>query len=315
MLDPFVTLSEAGFSAKNGAGPLGPGIWTQELIVSLDWMRLAELVRAIANHAGCELAGSRVLPDGALLFGMIENPSTSHPQRALVKLSAWNEWGATPENIHHFAREVRTASNTRGILFAPAGFSSAALRVAQEHRIETVDAAGLCAVLKSLPPERSDLFFTIATAGQYTIPSCPICLHKMEKVDPDQQEGSASIRVIAERGLYAEPIICDLLDIAVGAEVEFLYPVQVRAMRICGHASGDFSCEGTITIQAGGLLDGRIAARSVNVEDGGELRGQFRILDTGTVEPFVSRPQRWHWGCRNPEGKTECKRIVFEPHG
>ncbi|SKB09157.1 hypothetical protein SAMN02745166_05102 [Prosthecobacter debontii] len=315
MLDPFVTLSEAGFSAQNGAGLIGPGIWTPELIVSLDWLRLAEVVRSIASHAGCELAGSRVLPDGSLLFGMIERPTTSHPQRALVKLSAWNEWGATSESVAHFAREVRTASRTRGILVAPAGFNSAAQLTAQEHRIEMVDAQALCAVLKSLPPERSDLFYTIATAGLHTTPSCPICLMKMERVDPASQNNPASIRVISERGLFAEPVICDLLDIAPGAEVEFLYPVQSRAMRVCGHAAGDFSCDGTVTIQAGGLLDGRIAAKAVNVLEGGELRGQFRILDAEKVEPFVQQPERWHWGCRNLEGKAECRDITFEPHG
>ncbi|TDU70809.1 hypothetical protein EI77_02858 [Prosthecobacter fusiformis] len=314
MLDPFITLSEAGFSPKDEAGVPEPGVWTPELIASLDWMRLAELVRAIAAHAGCELAGSRVLPDGALVFGMIEQPTTAYPQRALVKISGWNEWGATPESVNHFAREVRTASNTRGILIAPAGFTATALTSAQEHRIETVDAAALCSLLKTLPPERSDLFFTIATTGAFTQPTCPVCLAKLQRVDTDGQERAPQMQVISDRGLYAECVTCDLLDIAPGAEVEFLYPVQTRAMRVCGHATGDFSCDGTITIQAGGTLDGRIAARSVNVLEGGELRGQFRILEGGSLEPFVTKPDRWHWSCSNGQGKEGCAGVFFEPH-
>jgi len=240
MLEPLTTLSEAGFSDKEEVCGLEPGHWTPELISSLDWMRLAELVRAIASHAGCELAGSRVLSDGALVFGMIERPSTTHPQRSLVKVSGWNEWGASTESVNRFAKEVSTAKNTRGILIAPAGFSSAAILAAQEHRIETVDANGLCSVLATLPPERSDLFYTIATAGAYWHPTCPVCLAKLERVDTGENAASPAIRVIAERGLYAEHITCDLLDIAAGAEVEFLYPVQSRAMRVCGHATGDF---------------------------------------------------------------------------
>jgi len=314
MLDPFVTLSEAGFSTPDEAGRLQPGQWTPELLAGLDWLRLAELVRSLATHAGCELAGSRVLPDGALLFGMIERPTTAHPQRALVKLSGWNEWGATPESVARFAQEVRTAKNTRGILIAPAGFSPAALLTAQEHRIETVDAPTLCTVLETLPAERSDLFYTIATAGACTYPTCPLCLAKLQRTDTDADNRASAIRVIRERGLYAEHITCDLLDIMPGAEVEFLYPVQARAIRICGHATGDFSCEGTVTIQAGGTLDGRIAARALNVQEGGELRGQFRILEGSSLTPFVSKPDRWHWSCQNPHGKTECRQIMFDPH-
>ena len=315
MHDPFITLSDAGFFSKDGAGCAGPGEWTPELIASLDWLRLAELVRAIAAHAGCELAGSRVLPDGALVFGMLEQPATAHPQRALVKISGWNEWGATPENVSHFAREVQTAQNTRGVLVAPAGFSASALMAAQEHRIEAVDAAALCAVLKTLPPERSDLFYTIATTGAYTEPTCPVCLNKLERVDTDTHDRPPAIQVIADRGLHAGYVTCDLLDIAAGAEVEFLYPVQARAIRVCGQAMGDFSCDGTVTIEAGGTLDGRIAARSVNVLEGGELRGQFRILEGRSLKPFVTKPDRWHWSCRNLEGKEGCARVLFEPHG
>lgn len=315
MLDPFVTLSEAGFSIKDEAGSLEPGRWTPELLAGLDWLRLAELVRAIATHAGCELAGSRVLPDGALVFGMIEQPTTAHPRRALVKLSGWNEWGATPESVNRFAKEVGTAKDTRGVLIAPAGFSPAAMLAAQEHRIETVDAAALCAVLETLPPERSDLFYTIATAGACSHPTCPICLAKLERVDTDEHDAAPAIRVISERGLYAGHITCDLLDILPGAEVEFLYPVQAKAMRVCGHATGDFSCAGTVTIEAGGTLDGRIAATSVNVQDGGELRGQFRILEGSSLKPFVTKPERWHWSCKNPQGKPDCATVMFEPHG
>lgn len=314
MLDPFITLNEAGFSAKDDAGSQVLGEWTPELIASLDWLRLAEVVRGMAAHAGCELAGSRVLADGTLVFAMIEQPASIFPQRALVKISAWNEWGATPESVNRFSRELKTAANTRGVLIAPAGFSASALLAAQEHRMETVDANSLCAVLKSLPPERSDLFYTIATTGAYTRPTCPVCLTKLERVDPDARDLQPPLRVISEQGLYAVPVTCDLLDIAAGAQVEFLYPVKTRAMRVCGQAMGDFSCDGTVTIESGGALDGRIAARAVNVHEGGELRGRFRILEGRELEPFSIQPERWHWSCRNPERKPGCADVVFDPH-
>ena len=52
MLDPFAKLAEAGFSQQGGLITAGPVTehWTPELIASLDWMRVSELVRAIAAH-------------------------------------------------------------------------------------------------------------------------------------------------------------------------------------------------------------------------------------------------------------------------
>ena len=71
MLDPFGTLSEAGFSQQGDLITAGEDHWTPELIASLDWLRVAELVRAIAAHSGCELARSVVLQDGSVAFAMI----------------------------------------------------------------------------------------------------------------------------------------------------------------------------------------------------------------------------------------------------
>lgn len=43
----------------------------------------------------------------------------------------------------HFAREILTANQARGMMISPRGFTPAALLAAQEHRIQTVDAAAL----------------------------------------------------------------------------------------------------------------------------------------------------------------------------
>ncbi len=318
MLDPFVTFQEAGFSQREDLAVAGSGgeYWSPELIEKLDWVRLAELARAIAAHHGCELAGSTVLSDGSVAFGMIENPRSAHPQRALVKITGWNERGATPTTILDFAREVSTARKTRGVLIAPLGFTPAALLAAQEHRIESIDATTLCSVLMGLPSERSDLFFVIATAGDYTIPTCPICLTKLSRVEENRQNESHSlmpVRRIEESGLVAEPIHCHGLEVPSGVEAQFLHEVKAREIRIHGHAFGDFICDGPLILEPGGTLTGTVAARSLKVQDGGELRGQFRILE-GDLKPFVTTQARWQWRCRNPNAKPACSQVVFEPH-
>lgn len=314
MLDPFTTLHETGFSQRKDAEG-AQGCWTPELIAGLDWLRVAELARAIAAHNGCELAGSRVLEDASVVFGMMEEPATAHPRRALVKTAGWNEWGATPESVRRFAEELSTAArSTRGILIAPGGFSPAARLAAQAARIEAVDAAGLHAVLMSLPAERSDFFFSIATSGDSTRPTCPVCLKKMERSDEDGPADPADEhQVIDTEGLMAEPVECDTLSVPAGADVTFLYEVRARRIFITGHAQGDFACQGTLVIEPGGILTGTVTARALQVREGGELRGQFRILE-GELRPFTRQARVWHWRCGNPAGRPACGRVRLDPH-
>lgn len=312
MVDPFVTLQEAGFSQRPGGVAARLDGWTPELIVSLDWMRISELARALTAEAGCELAGSRVLPDGSVLFGMIERPRTAHPQRALVKIAPWNEWGATPQTVERFAREVSTARDTRGILIAPAGFSTAAMRTAQEHRIEAVDAATLSAALQALPAEKRNFLFVVATSGDSSIPTCPVCQRKLKRVQ--QQVLSLPSRTIDTDGLIADPVVCDSLVIATGCEVTFLHEVHACSIDVFGRAEGEFLCQGPVRLHAGGILSGKVGARSLEVRDGGELLGQFRILE-GKIESLVKHQvMRWHWRCGSNDGWDGCATVVFEPH-
>lgn len=311
MLDPFATLEEAGFSQKPEGGVDRLGGWSPELIASLDWARLSELARAIVKASGCELAGSRVMPDGAVFFGMIEEPKTAAPRRAMVKIAPWNEWGATPETVRQFAQEVRTARDTRGVLIAPSGFSPAALRVAQELRIEAVDAVVLNAAVQALPGVRGESLFVATAAGDLSTPTCPVCMKKLVRVE--QETLVLPSRIIDTDGLIADAVVCDRLDVAARCEVTFLQEVRARTITISGHASGDFICEGPVTLESSGALSGKVAARSLVVREGGQMKGQFRILE-GELGSFVKPTVRWHWRCAAAMTSEACAAVVFEPH-
>jgi Polymer-forming cytoskeletal/Restriction endonuclease len=315
MLERLPVMKEAGFSfhGEDVASPVG---WSPELITSLDWLRLAELARAIAANAGCELGGSRVFEDGSVLFAMFEEPKSAHPRRALVKVVAWDEWSATPPMVESFVREVQTARNARGVLIAPGGFTPAALHAAAEHQIEPVDAARLCSALASIEEERSDFFYLITTAGDFSTPTCPVCLHRMTR---DLQESPAETRtlhsdyIFRSSAIVAEPVVCRRLEIAPGVEVKFLHEVRAREIMVHGHVTGDFVCEGRLTLGGSATLAGTVAAHAIDVRDGGELSGQSRIIE-GDLQPIVPVRRSSQWSCRNPMGKPNCARVAFHPH-
>lgn len=313
MVDPLSPPQETGPAGADEPARVAAALWTPEFIARLDWLLLVEVVRGVAAHGGCELARSLILKDGSVVFGMIEQPGTPQARRALVKTAAWNEWGATAETLLHFAHEVATARDTRGVFIAPGGFSPAALLAAQQHRIETVDAESLCAVLRALPSERSELLHTVASAGEHAVPSCPVCLQKLTRNDAPRSEDLPDVHVEDQHGLVADHILCGRFDVAADSEVTFLHVVQAREMRIAGDVAGDFVCEGPVTLLPGGTLTGTVAARAVQVREGAELRGQFRILE-GPPQPFVNAARRWQWVCRGERSKTRCAAVAFEPH-
>ncbi len=311
MPDSFTSPTQTGFSQRAGEG------WSVELLGGLDWLRMGELLRAIVVNVGCELGPSRVQADGAIEFAMLEAPGQKNPRRALVKLAAWNHWGATPEVVQGFASQVKRIRETcRGILVAPGGFSNAALKTAAELSIETVDCAKLHATLMGLRPEQSDFFYTITTTGEFKVPSCPICLKKLARID---QPSTRSLRVVPSELVYQsstvvpEVVACDRLEVMRGCEVTFLHEVRAREIIIRGHASGDFVCEGALTLEAGATMTGSVAARSVIVRDGAEMRGQTRIIE-GALDPLTLQAVSWFWRCRNQSGNPKCQEVLFEPH-
>lgn len=315
MLEPYAALSAPDFSlgGDDEGMPFG---WSAELIASLDWLRLAELARAIASNAGCELGGSRVFEDGSVIFAMVEQPQSPKPRKALVKIVSWNEWSATPQTVEAFVRELRTARNARGIFVAPGGFTNAALHAASEHGIETVDAARLAATLKSLPAEQSDFFHVITTAGDFAAPSCPVCLGKLTRHSSSAASdlaAPASEYIFQASAIVADPILCRRLEVRPNCEVQFLHEVRAAEIVIHGHVTGDLVCEGPLHLEDGATLNGTVAARAVNVHHGAELLGQARILE-GELQPVMSAKPRSFWLCDNPLGKAACKAVMFDVH-
>jgi hypothetical protein len=295
---------------------LGDPVWSVEEIAGLDWLRIAELLRAMAAHAGCELGGSRVFPDGSVLFAMVERPKSPHPQRALVRIAPWNEWGATPGLVTNFSREVAAARNARGVLVAPGGYSTSARHLASEHRIEAVDAAQLVAALQTLPHEQGRFFRTITLAGDATSPTCPVCLRKLTRVQKSTSPREVAVQaemIFSTSTIAADPVVCSRLTVQAGCEVQFLHEVRAKEIIIAGQATGDFLCDGPVTLERGATLTGTVSARAIRTQEGAELIGPARIIE-GPLAPMVSTRPAWVWQCQNPQGKPVCKSVCFELH-
>ena len=61
------------------------------------------------------------------------------------------------------------------------------------------------------------------------------------------------------------------------ADVEFMRPLKGHAIEINGKVSARIVCDGMVTINKGGILEGTIYAKAINIETGGVFSGELFI--------------------------------------
>ncbi|MEM7147896.1 MAG: polymer-forming cytoskeletal protein [Verrucomicrobiota bacterium] len=70
---------------------------------------------------------------------------------------------------------------------------------------------------------------------------------------------------------------CQHLLIHRDAQVSFLQPVRAHSLEIIGDTSGDFYCDGAVKIGPKAAITGELLAKSLSIDPGGKLNGNFHI--------------------------------------
>jgi cytoskeletal protein CcmA (bactofilin family)/predicted RNA-binding Zn-ribbon protein involved in translation (DUF1610 family) len=86
-------------------------------------------------------------------------------------------------------------------------------------------------------------------------------------------------------GKYLGALETHLLIVEKKCDVEFVRPIKVHTAEINGRVSARIMCDGQVTINKGGVLEGTVYAKSINVEKGGIFSGELFI---GQIEPEQS---------------------------
>lgn len=293
-----------------------PPRWSGDLIAALDWKRIAELARALSSAYGFKLGKSTVGIDGQTDF-VITRGDLPAEEGTLVRLTRWNQWMASDECLAQFALDLRERNHKQGIFLAPAGFAPSALRVAQGSGIEMVDAETMAMRVNGLPQQHRDFYFTSATKGDATTPSCPACLRALKLVDDSggslmNGPHSAEIRY-SSSDIVGGPVRARRIEVQSDCEVQFLREVRTRELVIHGTVTGDFVCEGCVVLHPGAMLRGSVAAHSVIVRPGADMQGKTRIFH-GKLESFGRAAFAWIWRCKNPRPRPGCEAVSFLQH-
>ena len=94
--------------------------------------------------------------------------------------------------------------------------------------------------------------------------------------------GTVAIKM---QGKIAGSLDAHHLVIEKRADVEFVRPVKVHSAEILGKISARLMCEAGVTVAKGGVLDGVVYAKAINIERGGTFTGELFIGQQELQQP------------------------------
>ena len=136
--------------------PSGTGRWSLELLRRLEWRRFEELCAAYYEVA-----------EGA------DKP----PSVVQCKPSSVYTVGIKP--VRELRAAMAAAGVPQGVLVACGTFTSEAKEFSRGENIELIDGAELLRKIGALAPEQGQALLKLATAGDFSTPTCPACGIKM----------------------------------------------------------------------------------------------------------------------------------------
>jgi|SRR5438876_5323360 len=136
--------------------PSGTGRWSLELLRRLEWRRFEELCTAYYEVA-----------EGA------DKP----PSVVQCKPSSVHTVGIKP--VRELRAAMAAAGVPQGVLLACGTFTSEAKEFSRGENIQLVDGGELLRKIGALAPEQGQALLKLATAGDFSTPTCPACGIKM----------------------------------------------------------------------------------------------------------------------------------------
>ena len=136
--------------------PSGTGRWSLELLRRLEWRRFEELCAAYYEVA-----------EGA------DKP----PSVVQCKPSSVYTVGIKP--VRELRAAMAAAGVPQGVLVACGTFTSEAKEFSRGESIQLIDGGELLRKIGALAPEQGQALLRLATAGDFSTPTCPACGIKM----------------------------------------------------------------------------------------------------------------------------------------
>ena len=282
-------------------GPrLREACWSLALLADLDWYHFQELVGRLLHRAGFLPEVAWVRPDGGTALTLI-HPSRPRRLEAVVQCAPWLHHEIVPDALQALQEVVLDEGAQRGIFVTPGVFHEEARAFARMKPLELVDGSDLLTTLQRMAHEERSYFLRMATVGPYMFPSCPSCTVKMRLIDDSAAAmGQRQLDLIyKDRKFESREIDCRNLTLKKGAEITFMKGVTADHMIVHGKATGNIVVNGRLHVTPGGCVSGLVSARAIQLDPGGTLEAEARILNEVELVHLRPMPVHQFWRCAN----------------
>ncbi len=165
--------------AKTSIKAPAPNAWSLAVIRDMEWKRFEDVCLALYHEKGIRAVTTPLGPDGGIDIRLYEDQI--HPEccTGIVQCKAWGERYVGVKPVHEF-RGVMAHEGIRDAVFmTPGTYSEEAQAFASTNHIALLDGKQILMLIQHLPAEARANLLRLATAGDWTTPTCPSCGTKM----------------------------------------------------------------------------------------------------------------------------------------
>ena len=157
--------------------PSGTGRWSLELLRRLEWRRFEELCTAYYEALGLTTTQARSGTDGGADIGLVAGGADK--PSSVLQCKGWSVHTVGIKPVRELRAAMAAAGVPQGVLVACGTFTSEAKEFSRGENIELIDGTELLRKIGALDPEQEQALLKLATAGDFSTPTCPACGIKM----------------------------------------------------------------------------------------------------------------------------------------
>lgn len=154
-----------------------PSAWSMELLQQIEWKLFEDISAAYYKEKGIRAELTKLGADGGIDIKLFQDDSGK--PTSLVQCKAWNTKLVGVKPIREFLGVMSHEKIPKGFFMASGAYSPDAIEIAKANGITLVDGKMFLAMIQRLPADAQQRLLDLATAGEYTTPSCPSCGVKM----------------------------------------------------------------------------------------------------------------------------------------
>lgn len=154
-----------------------PTRWSPELLSELEWKRFEQVCAGLFEYLGFTTKSATTGADGGVDIHLFRPPAEQAVAIVQCKARTSSKVGVrVARELHGVMASMRIAE---GILATSSTFSDDAREYAKANHIDLMDADRILQAIATLTEAQQASLLQLATAGDYTTPTCPSCGVKM----------------------------------------------------------------------------------------------------------------------------------------